>query len=200
MGRAAPRRVRSTQRRRTAVPLVEDPCRCESRRISLPPRADDDHARPEEQVLIPYEYFGRAEEIELASAAIYAKLADDFADEPRVSSTFKQLADEERQHAARIRLMRDQYRSTPQLFNRVERLDEELENIERYVAQLRDEVERGAWGKDLTSVHPRLALMEDRLTLHAERMAREADPRVRGFFEALAQQDHAHRRLFEPAR
>jgi rubrerythrin len=183
-----------------AVPLVEDLCRYESRRISLRPRADDGHVHTEEQVLTPYEYFGRAEEIEQASAAIYTRLADDFSGEPRVSSTFKELANEESQHAARIRLMRDQYRSTPQLFNRVKRLDEELENIERYVAQLRDEVERGAWGKDLTSVHPRLALMEDRLSLHAERMAREADPRVRGFFEALAQQDHAHRRLFEPGR
>ena len=178
-----------------AVPLVETRATREPGYISA---SGGDDNRPEEQVLIPYEYFNRAEEIERASAAIYTKLADDFADEPRVSATFKELANEERQHAACIRLLRDQYRSTPQLFNRVERLDEELENIERYVAQLRDEVERGAWGKDLTSVHPRLALMEDRLTLHAERMAREADPRVRGFFEALAQQDHAHRRLFEP--
>lgn len=146
-----------------------------------------------------YEYFGRAERVEQLAAEIYAQLARDFAADRAASSTFRALADEEHQHAVRIRLMRERYRTNPGLFERMEWLEQELEGVDRYVNELRDEVARGAWGIDLALVHPRLREMEDRLGLHAERMARDADPDVREFFEALARQDRVHRRLFESA-
>jgi hypothetical protein len=142
-----------------------------------------------------YDYFTRAEQIELICADIYARLATDFEDTPEVSATFRKLAQEEQQHAARIRLMQNQYRASPGLFTRMERLEAELSALEREAARLRDEVMRGAWGNDIATVHQRLVEMEDRLHLHAETMARSADPRVRDFFEALARQDEAHRQL-----
>ena len=142
-----------------------------------------------------YDYFARAEEIERVCAEIYTELARDFADDPPVSATFRQLANEELQHAARTRLLRNQYRSNPSLFGQMERLEEELSAIETDAMRLRDEVVRGVWSKDLAGVRARLVAMEDRLHVHAETMARRADPRVRAFFETLAQQDEAHRRL-----
>ncbi|GEJ57131.1 ferritin family protein [Anaeromyxobacter diazotrophicus] len=146
-----------------------------------------------------YEYFGRAERVEQLSAEIYAQLARDFAADKEVSAAFRALAEEEQQHALRIRLMRERYRTNPALFERMEWLEEDLDAVDRYVRELRDEVARGAWGTEVALVHPRLLEMEERLGLHAERMARDADPDVRGFFEALAQQDRAHHRLFAPA-
>jgi rubrerythrin len=142
-----------------------------------------------------YDYFARAEAIERISAEIYARLADDFADAPAVAATFRELADEELQHAVRILLLQKQYRSSPGLFARMERLEEELNAIEAVALGLRDELTRGAWGRDLPSIRSRLIAMEDRLHLHAETMARSADPGLRPFFEALARQDEAHRRL-----
>jgi len=143
-----------------------------------------------------YDYFSRAEQIERVASEIYTRLSEDFADSPSVSATFRELANEELQHAARIRLVRNQYRSNPGLFARMEHLEEELAAIEAAAERLRDEVTRGAWGKDLAGVRPRLAAMEDSLHLHAETMARSAGPSIREFFESLARQDDAHRRLF----
>ena len=143
-----------------------------------------------------YDYFTRAEQIERVAAEIYTRLAQDFAGSPSVSATFRELANEELQHATRIRLIRNQYRSNPGLFARMERLEEELAAIETAAERLRDEVSRGAWGKDLAGIRPRLAAMEESLHLHAETMARGAGPGIREFFESLARQDDAHRRLF----
>jgi len=141
----------------------------------------------------------RAEAIERISAEIYTRLAEDFGGDPAVSATFRELAQEEVQHAFRIRLLRNQYRSIVRLFARMERLEEEVDAIHDDAVRLREEVMRGTWGMDLGSIRPRLVAMEDRLHLHAERMAHGADPRISGFFEALAQQDHAHRRLLASA-
>jgi rubrerythrin len=147
--------------------------------------------------LTTYDLLTRAEKIERVSGEIYAGLAETFAEEPSLSTTLKQLAQEEIQHAARIRLLRTQYQSTPGLCAQLERAKEELGEIEAFVFGLRDELTSGRLGRDLALVRPRLIEMEERLCLHAERMARGADAGIRRFYEALAKQDQVHRRLLE---
>lgn len=145
--------------------------------------------------MTPATFFHRTEQVERTAAAIYEALAQAFAAEPRVAARLRELADEELQHAARIRLFRAQHGASLPPFGRP-RLEEELADMERYAAGLLDEARRGALGDDIAAVHPRLAEMEERLALHAEAMARGSEGTVRGFFEALARQDRAHQRLF----
>lgn len=145
--------------------------------------------------MTPAAFFHRTEQLERTAAAIYEALAEAFAAEPRVRASLRALADEELQHAARIRLFAAQHGAAlPPLAG--PRLDEELADLERYAAGLLDEVRRGALGDDIAAVHPRLAEMEERLALHAEAMARGSEGSLRRFFEALARQDRVHQRLF----
>ena len=144
-----------------------------------------------------YEYFRRAEAVEATSAEIYECLARRFVGNGGAAATFRELAQEERQHASRIRLMGRRHAAARQLFEGMPRLEEELAEMEALAQRALDEVRLDVWGQDLAAVHARLAALEDRLTTHAEYMARGTDPDLRAFFEALAEQDRAHRRIFE---
>jgi rubrerythrin len=143
-----------------------------------------------------YEYFRRAESVEATSAEIYERLAEQFAGDTGAAAVFRELAEEERQHAARVRLMGRRHAASRRLFDGVPRLEAELAEMEELARRALDELASGAWGHELAGIHARLAALEERITTHAERMARGADPSLRGFFEALAAQDRVHRRMF----
>ena len=86
-----------------------------------------------------YDTLTRAEKIERVSSEIYTRLAESFAGDPSVSTMFQEFAREEVQHAARIHLLRSQYQSSPGLFARMERLEEELGAMEAFLFGLRDQ-------------------------------------------------------------
>ena len=146
-----------------------------------------------------HEYFSKAEQVETIASEIYAHLAKRFAGRPDVAAEFRQLSQEEVQHALRIRMLAGQTRSNAKLFRDVERLDELLEELHGDAVLLRAEVQRGRWGDDLGEIRRRLLEMEEHLaTVHAQCMSRGADPTIARFFEALANQDLAHARLLAP--
>ena len=143
-----------------------------------------------------HEYFLKAEEVEILASDIYGLLAARFAGRPDVAAEFRELAQEEVQHGMRIRMLGGQVRSNPKLFATVEGLDAALEDVRQDAVLLRAEVQRGRWGDDLAEIRARLVGVEEHLAeVHAQYMARGADPSIRSFFERLAAQDRAHARL-----
>lgn len=143
-----------------------------------------------------YELFDAAERIEVVCAAVYAELAARFAGDRDARALFERLRDEELQHASRVRLFASRYRHDPRL---LERTPVDAGPLHRAVADAEAtlaEIRAGWWEVGLAAAKARLAEMEDRLArAHAERLARDAHPDVRRFFERLAEQDAGHREL-----
>jgi len=145
-----------------------------------------------------HECFQAAERIERAAAEIYTHLASVFSSDSAVRDQFRRLADEEVQHATRIQLLAASQRGAHSLFAGVRDLEVDILAVGRDAEKLLTEVKAGAWGTDLTGVKARLASMEHRLSeVHAQKMAKGADPSVAKFFEALANQDREHKALIE---
>lgn len=145
-----------------------------------------------------YQLLHLAEEIETVSARMYAALTHAFRDHPAAHALFARLQVEEEQHASRVRLLAAHYRHDTKLV--VEADAGVLEACLAEASRVLVEVEAGAWGDDLGEVKGRLAALEARLaTAHAHLIAASANPAIRSFFEALAQQDEAHARLLADA-
>jgi rubrerythrin len=140
-----------------------------------------------------YEIFARAERIERAGAELYRRIAERFPWSAEDLATLKRLAEEEIQHATRVRLLAAHYRNDPKLFT-VSRLDEErLAEVEALAWRLADDVERGRWDRDLRGLKAHLADLEAQVgASHADVLARCADVRIAEFFRELARQDHEH--------
>jgi rubrerythrin len=142
--------------------------------------------------------FRCAERIEAIAAAIYAALAQQFADDAPVRALFARLEQEELQHAARVRLLASRYRADRKLLERFTGVTELQEGL-RLSEEALSEVLAGAWGRDVVEVKARLVELESRLgKAHAQAVAREGHPALREFFEQLALQDEAHLELLRP--
>jgi rubrerythrin len=136
----------------------------------------------------------QAERIERLSARAYAALATAFRDDAGAAALFARLRAEEEQHATRIRLLASHYRHQPKTRVHADAaaLEASAAEVDRAVA----EIEAGAWGFDFEAAVRRVAALEERLSdVHADLMARTANPAIRAFFEALAKQDEAHAAL-----
>ena len=143
-----------------------------------------------------YPFFDAAERLELACAEIYQALAERFGDPPAARELFRRLADEERQHASRVRLLAARYRHDPKLLGGTETVAARLEPLVAEALGIRDRIRAGDWGADLEVVRGELADLEDRFqAAHAQVIAALADPGLRRFFEQMAAQDDAHREL-----
>jgi rubrerythrin len=138
--------------------------------------------------------FEAAERIETLSGRIYGALAKVFRGDPDAQALFVRLEAEEEQHASRVRLLAAHYRRDAKLA--VDGDVAELEACSAAAARALAEVEAGRWGTDLDEVKRRLAALEEELArAHAHLLARTANPALREFFAALAEQDEAHARL-----
>lgn len=143
-----------------------------------------------------YPFFDVAERLELACAEIYQALAALFEDQPGARELFRRLADEERQHASRVRLLAARYRHDASLFGGVETVARRLEPLLAEALAVRDRIGAGAWAADLDIVRGELADLEDRFqAAHAQVIAGLGDAGLRHFFEQMAAQDEAHREL-----
>jgi rubrerythrin len=142
--------------------------------------------------------FRCAERIEAIAAAIYAALAQQFADDAPTRALFARLEHEEHQHAARIRLLARRYRADRTLLERFSAVTE-LQECLRVSEQALAEVLAGAWGRELVEVKTRLLELEARIgQAHAQAISHEGHPALRAFFEQLALQDEAHLELLRP--
>jgi rubrerythrin len=143
-----------------------------------------------------YPFFDVAEKLELACAEIYQALAELFEAQPAARELFRKLADEERQHASRVRLLAARYRHDARLFGGVETFADRLAPLLAEALAVRDRIRAGAWVADLEIVRGELVDLEDRFqAAHAQVIAGLGDPGLRRFFEQMAAQDDAHREL-----
>lgn len=143
-----------------------------------------------------FQLFEKAEQLELVCADIYRELAGRFAADPGARDLFLRLEAEERQHAARVRLLSARYQHDSKLLEvaavAAQHLDELLEEARAVLSRIAS----GAWGAGLEVVKAELAELEERFSAaHAHVIASAANEALRTFFEQLAQQDKAHGEL-----
>jgi rubrerythrin len=146
------------------------------------------------------ECFEAAVQVEHLMRDVYVGLAERYAGDPAKREIFRTLAEEEEQHAHRIRLLaRTQDGGTwaKDTAARIARdLDAMSAELLAMVAELSDEFE-GAPREDLLR-----RVMEAEFhcsSVHAEVLAQTAEIDVQMLFSALAQQDVRHKTMLEQA-
>ncbi|MBI5070923.1 MAG: hypothetical protein HZB56_22095 [Deltaproteobacteria bacterium] len=142
-----------------------------------------------------YGVLEKAEQVERAAALAYRAGATALQGLPQ-GALLLRLAEEEDQHATRVRLLAARYRHDARLFQNVHfklvMLDAELARW----GEVRQEIEAGRYAGDAPGLLARLAALEEQSAQsHAQVLAAAADPVVAEFFLKLAEQDRAHREL-----
>lgn len=141
-----------------------------------------------------YQLLEKAVQIELVAERLYRALAERFDGDAR--TLFRRLAEEEGQHAARIRLLAARYlqdrRLVPSLDPDISLLDRLLKESEEALAAALG----GVWDGDAQAARLATVELERRFCMvHAQVLSSEGHPELRAFFEQLAQQDRAHQEL-----
>jgi len=139
--------------------------------------------------------FDIAERLEAVAERIYRALADHFSGDAEARLLFEQLADEERQHALRVQMVRTRYLrdsdTVTGLVIDVARAREILAHAER----IQEDVSR----QPPTTVDEACRLagdLEEELSLaHAEIMTKDCPQDLRRLLESLAKQDKHHAAL-----
>jgi rubrerythrin len=140
-----------------------------------------------------FEIFSRAEHLERTAAELYRVVAETFPWSADEGALFRALAQEEFQHAARVRLLAAQYRNDARGFSVGRAALERMGVAERALSGLRSEISEGRWADDLPGLKARLADLEGGYHgSHADLLAQDSDPRISAFFRELARQDRAH--------
>lgn len=134
----------------------------------------------------------KAERVEALGARVYRLLAEGLADRPNAQGVFARLADEEEQHAARIRLLELKVAERP--WNPELRLDHA--GADALVAEAESLLQKAELdavaGIDLTTAARLLVESERRLAAaHAHSLV-AGDPDLEAFFADLAAQDRTH--------
>ncbi len=148
------------------------------------------------------ECFQTAARVEILLRDLYAGLARCFRNDARLHESFLGLADEEEQHALRIRLLALHRKGVTWTDEAVDRIGRDLIAIVAELSAMAKEIGTAPvpGGRSAAPVLRRVIEVERRCgSLHAEALAQSADPVVRGFFSSLARQDAHHERLLEQA-
>jgi rubrerythrin len=146
------------------------------------------------------ECFQTAARVEILLRDLYAGLAGCFRTDARLRESFLGLADEEEQHALRIRLLALHRKGVTWTDEAVDRIGRDLVAIVAELSAMAKEMGTGPDGQCPEPVLRRVIEVERRCgSLHAEALAQSTDPVVRGFFSSLARQDAHHERLLEQA-
>jgi len=143
-----------------------------------------------------FEIFSRAEQFERAAGELYGLISRSYPWDEGDRAIFDQLAQEEMQHAARVRLLAAHYRNDAALFKLDRAALASIERAGRGLEDVRAAVSAGRWQDDLPGLKAHLADLEERShATHAELLAEGSDAGVRAFFLELASQDRTHRDL-----
>ncbi len=138
--------------------------------------------------------------VEALAEELYAGLAATYEGQPWLRDLFRRLAAEEGQHAMRIRLLRIHAGRTPWPMATLQAVGGDLEALAEAIAALREEFRSLSGAGDAREVLRKVAELEVRFaTVHAEELARSADPEIERLFGSLALQDARHRQLIEEA-
>jgi len=141
-----------------------------------------------------YQLLQKAEKLELLAAELYHALAVRYGGEAR--DLFLRLAQEEGQHASRIRLLAARYRHDTRLVATMSAETHEIDALLTEASESLEAVRRGEWDGDQGGALDRAAELEARFCkAHAQSLTRDAHPELLAFFEQLAAQDEAHRKL-----
>ncbi len=143
---------------------------------------------------------GSAVRIECLAQELYAGLAETYLHQPYLRDLFAQLAAEEGQHAMRIRLLDRHQGKAPWPQETIDRMSADLDALATEIAAMQESFRVIAMTADARPVLRRLAEMEVRFgSVHAEQLARSAEPEIQRLFAALAEQDAHHRELIQNA-
>jgi len=142
-----------------------------------------------------HQLLNKAEQLEKLAAELYRALAKHFHLEADAKCLFEQLASEELQHALRIRMLDQQAWHDRKVFGERPPVVEGLDRLQQQAASLLQAA--ASWAHDFPETLGLMSQFEDELAVaHAELLARAADARLRGLFEALSAQDLAHKARF----
>jgi rubrerythrin len=146
-----------------------------------------------------YAFFEKAVQLEMLAADIYRTLGAQFQADPEARDLFRQLAEEEVQHAQRVKLLATRYQHDSRLFEDAAPAMASFDALLDEGRAILEQIERGSWSASLEVVKGELADLEERFSVaHAHVIAKAADPALRSFFERMVAQDVAHRRLLRP--
>ncbi len=150
--------------------------------------------------MTPAECFEAAVQVENLMRDVYARLAGRYAVEPRLKEVFLRLAEEEEQHAHRIRLLARTHAEGPWAERTAERISRDLGGMSTDLLALVADMERDLEGHGAREVIQRVMEAEDRCaSIHAEELAETAEIEVRMLFWSLARQDVRHKEMLERA-
>jgi len=140
--------------------------------------------------------FRSAERVEMLAQELYAALAEAFSARPALRDLFRRLSAEEAQHALRIRLLEKHRGKAAWAPEMVGSICDDLQGMTAEIAAMKAEFGQPGGPPPADVVLRRVAAMERGFgTLHAEELARSAEPEVRALFESLALQDATHQAL-----
>jgi rubrerythrin len=147
-----------------------------------------------------YECFQRAARIETLAQELYAGLSETFTDRPYLRQLFAQLSEEEAQHAHRVQLLSRHQGKAPWAVEAMGRIADSLEGMAAEVESMKADFTQPGQVAEPGEVLRRIVELERRYgSIHAEQLARSADPEVAKLFSSLAVQDARHRALIEGA-
>jgi rubrerythrin len=145
-----------------------------------------------------YDFFKRAEQVEHLAADIYALAARTWAGEGPLADLFQRLAEEETQHAARIRLLAARCMHDRNLMGGLGSAQPDVEAALDSAMQILGQLTSAGSGMDLNALKGMLGEMEKRFAaFHAQAMSAAAHPELQKFFARLAEQDRGHLELLQ---
>jgi len=143
---------------------------------------------------------GAAARLEMATQELYTELSGRFFHEPYLRELFNRLAEEEHQHAMRIRMLSRHQGNAPWTPEVLERAITSLNSAEAAIEELKKEFFAPAARLDGVTVLRRVAEVETQFNaVHAEDLAKSLDPAIQKLFTSLAEQDTKHRDLIRAA-
>jgi rubrerythrin len=146
------------------------------------------------------ECFEAAVQVEILMRDVYVRLADRYAVEAKLKEVFLRLAEEEEQHAHRIRLLAKTQGVGPWGEKIAARISKDLAAMSVDLLAMVADLEKDWDGRNARDVLRRVMEAEDRASaIHAEELAETAEIDVQMLFWSLARQDVRHKELLEKA-
>lgn len=142
-----------------------------------------------------FDILERAEQVELLTSELYAALARHFCADPSALKLFTRLAEEEKQHAARVRMLASQSRRDTKLLAKITVDPQRIDALVREIGAVVTAIAVGRWRLDLPATREVLTELEERCAQAHTDGLEGLDPALRSFFEQLASQDKAHEEL-----
>lgn len=146
------------------------------------------------------ECFEAAVQVENLMRDIYVRLSERFAADPRLKELFLRLAEEEEQHASRIRLLAKHQTGGTWAEETARRISKDLNEMATELLAMVADLEEDWNTRSSREILHRVMDVERRCAaVHAEELAQTAEIDVQVLFWALARQDVHHKSLLEKA-